>query len=138
MVRINLISPEKLADQHLIAEYSEILILLGHVKKYPKIKNQPENYCLGPGHISFFKDKLLYLKERHELLKMEMFRRGFKPEKAIKLDEFNPSLKNNWKPGKEDHKIIKARIRERIKSKPGFYKYYGKNKSFRFFNSLIE
>ncbi|MBT3297743.1 hypothetical protein HN385_02370 [archaeon] len=46
MVRINLIQPKYLADQHLIAEYNEILMLLKHVKKHPKIKNQPENYSL--------------------------------------------------------------------------------------------
>ena len=38
MVRINLIHPKKLADQHLIAEYNEILMLLGHVKKFPHLK----------------------------------------------------------------------------------------------------
>ena len=36
MVRVNIINPNKLADQHLIAEYNEILMLLGYVRKYPK------------------------------------------------------------------------------------------------------
>jgi hypothetical protein len=34
MVRVNLISPSKLADQHLIAEYDEILMLLGYVHRF--------------------------------------------------------------------------------------------------------
>ena len=72
MVRVNLIHPKSLADQHLIAEYDEILMLLGYVRRYPKKENIPEKYTLGKGHIKFFKDKLLYLKKRHELIKEEM------------------------------------------------------------------
>ena len=72
MVRVNLIPPRKLADQHLIAEYNEILMLLGYVRKYPMTEEIPKNYCLGKGHIKFFKNKLLYLKKRHENLKNEM------------------------------------------------------------------
>jgi len=126
MVRINLINPKELTDQHLIAEYNEILILLGHVKKHPKIKNQPKEYCLGPGHINFFKNKLLYLKERHELIKKEMKKRGFKTNKSINLKDFKKELKNNWKPKKKDFKIIKVRLKEKIKKKPNYYRYKGK------------
>ena len=39
MVRINLVEPKKLADQHLIAEYDEILMLLGYVRRYPEVKD---------------------------------------------------------------------------------------------------
>ena len=138
MVRINLIDPKNLADQHLIAEYNEILMLLGHVEKYPIIKNQPKNYCLGPGHINFFKDKLIYLKNRHELIKEEMLKRGFKTNISINLENFDKSLRNNWKPKNEDFKIIKSRIREKIKGKSYYYRYYGKNKDFKFFNLLLE
>ena len=63
MVRINLINPKKLTDQHLIAEYNEILMLLGYVKKYPKLEKIPSKYNLGKGHMLFFKNKLKYLKK---------------------------------------------------------------------------
>ena len=53
MVRINIIEPRKLADQHLIAEYNEILMLFGYVRKHPRRENIPERYLLGPGHIKF-------------------------------------------------------------------------------------
>ena len=76
MVRINLINPKKLADQHLVAEHNEILMLLGYVRKHPMCLNIPETYCLGRGHIKFFKNKLLYLKKRHELIKKEMIKRA--------------------------------------------------------------
>ena len=127
MVRINLVNPKELMDQHLIAEYNEILKLFGHIKKYPKINNQPKNYCLGQGHINFFKNKLLYLKERHELIKKEMKERGFKPNKTIKLNTYKKELKNDWKPKEKDFKIIKKRLKQKIKQKPNFYKYYKKS-----------
>lgn len=138
MVRINLISPSKLADQHLIAEYNEILMLFGYVRKFPKLGRIPEKYCLGPGHIKFFKNKLSYLKKRHELIKLELRKRGFKTEKTIKLDEFPDELKNDWISCKEDENIIKARLREKILKKPDFYTYYSEKKGKEFFLDLLE
>ncbi|MBL7051445.1 hypothetical protein ISS04_04795 [Candidatus Woesearchaeota archaeon] len=96
MVRINLIDPVNLADQHLIAEYNEILMLIGHVNKYPEIKEQPSEYCLGKGHINFFKDKLKYLKDRHELIKKEMRGRGFKTSKVIRLSAYSKKYRKDW------------------------------------------
>lgn len=137
MVRINIIEPRRLTDQHLVAEYDEILMLIGHTRKYPKSHSKPEKYCLGPGHICFFKDKLLYLKKRHEELKKEMRNRGFKPKISVDLRGFDKSLLNDWAPGADDFAIIKKRIAERIKQKPGFYRYYGERKSQKFLTGLI-
>ncbi|MBW2992799.1 pyrimidine dimer DNA glycosylase/endonuclease V, partial [Candidatus Woesearchaeota archaeon] len=109
MVRVNIINPKRLADQHLIAEYNEILMLIAHARKHPKLNDIPSDYCLGKGHIRFFKNKLLYLKKRHELLKKEMRKRGFKAEKTVKLN-FNKELLNDWKPKKEDKACIKKRL----------------------------
>jgi hypothetical protein len=48
MVRVNLIEPRRLSDQHLLAEYNEILMLFGYIKKFPAAKAPvPENYVLG-------------------------------------------------------------------------------------------
>lgn len=128
MVRINLISPGKLADQHLIAEYNEILKFFGYVRKHPHIKFMPEKYVLGKGHISFFKNKLLYLKKRHELLKKEMLKRGFKPKKTISLSRFPKELKNDWKPNNRDKEIIKKRLIQKLNLKPNYYCYYRKKR----------
>ena len=138
MVRINLIDPNNLADQHLIAEYNEILMLLGYVRKYPMEKDIPSEYCLGRGHIKFFKNKLLYLKNRHEKLKKEMIRRGFTPTKIIDLKEFPKNLRNDWKPHNKDFLIIKHRLCEKINLKPSYYKYFGKKKSKKFFLDLLK
>lgn len=138
MVRINLVHPSKLADQHLIAEYSEILVLLGYVRKHPKLNTIPKKYCLGKGHILFFKNKLKYLKKRHEAIKKEMKKRGFKPTKTIKLQKFKKELKKDWRPKPSDKKIIKKRLIERLKKKPEFYTYYKKKRTLNFLIDLVK
>ena len=113
MVRINLIDPRKLADQHLIAEYNEILMLLDYVKKYPSIDNTPENYILGKGHIKFFKDKLQYLKDRHDVIKNEMHNRNFSTNISVDLNGFSEELINNWQPKKNGQRYYKRKIKEK-------------------------
>lgn len=138
MVRINLINPKKLADQHLIAEYDEILMLFAYVLKYPKLGGIPSKYKLGKGHILFFKNKLKYLKKRHESIKKEMIKRGFKATKTINLSKLNKKLINDWKPSKEDIAIIKKRLIDRIELKPEFYRYYKKHRTKKFLIDLIK
>lgn len=120
MVRINIINPKNLTDQHLIAEYDEMLMLLGYVKRYPEIKivkgksEIPEEYCLNTGHMRFFKDKLKYLKDRHELIKKEMRLREFKTNITINLKEYPRNLQNDWTPRNKDYGIIIDRITQKI------------------------
>ncbi|MFH0906300.1 MAG: pyrimidine dimer DNA glycosylase/endonuclease V, partial [archaeon] len=132
--------PKYLTDQHLIAEYNEILMLFGYVKKYPTIdiSKIPKNYTLGKGHILFFKNKLLYLKNRHELIKTEMKKRNFLSAKTINLKEFRKKLINNFSAKKEDIKIIKKRLIEKINKKSKFYRYYGKVETKKFLINLIK
>lgn len=138
MVRINITSPRNLADQHLIAEYNEILMLVGYARKHPGIKCVPARYCLGKGHITFFKNKLLYLAKRHEEIKKEMKRRGFKPRKSISLKRFKKYLLNDWKPCAPDQKVIKRRLIEKLSKKSDFYRYYGEKKPVGFFIRLLK
>lgn len=139
MVRVNLIDPKSLADQHLIAEYNEILMLLGSLDKHGfNEETCPSEYCLGKGHINFFKNKLNYLKKRHELIKKEMSSRGFKTEKTIPLEKYPRKLKNDWKPKREDIKLIKSRIIERLEMKPKYYRYNREYRETKFLTSLIE
>lgn len=137
MVRVNLVKPVTLSDQHLIAEYNEILMLIGHVKKYPRIYLAPKEYKLGEGHINFFKNKIKYLKCRHEIIKKEMKKRGFKTNKTINLNQFKKEQKENWKPKTKDFKTIKKRIISRIKLKPNYYRYYREKKKPRFLIDLL-
>jgi deoxyribonuclease (pyrimidine dimer) len=137
MVRINLINPKSLADQHLIAEYNEILMLLGHVDKFPEIKDQPLEYCLGKGHINFFKNKIKYLKDRHEIIKNEMNKRGYKTSKTIKLNKYPNTHFKNWIPKPKDKEIIKKRLIFKINLKSNYYRYYGEKKNKKFLIDLI-
>lgn len=138
MVRVNLINPKYLADQHLIAEYDEILMLLGYVRRYPLVDDTiPKGYVLGKGHIKFFKNKLSYLKKRHEAVKAEMTKRRFKTNKTLNLEGFDKKLLNDWKPKKDDLKLIKTRLIEKINLKPEYYRYYGEYKPKKFFVELI-
>jgi deoxyribonuclease (pyrimidine dimer) len=143
MVRVNLLNPKCLADQHLIAEYNEILMLLGYIKRYPEIKlikgksEIPTRYTLNNGHIKFFKDKIIYLKKRHELLKKEMKKRGFNPNKTININKYPKNLHNDWIPKEEDYKIIIERITWKINKKPKYYRYYGENKDKNFLIRLL-
>lgn len=126
MVRINLINPKYLTDQHLIAEYLEIIMLVSNAKKHPA-KECGKEYCLGKGHINFFKNKLKYLKERHEIIKKEMRKRGFATRKSISFYGIKEENIKNWKPKEKDLQIIKKRLIEKINKKPYWYRYYGKN-----------
>jgi deoxyribonuclease (pyrimidine dimer) len=137
MVRINLINPKRLADQHLIAEYNEILMLLGHLRKHGIKSEIPKNYVLGKGHINFFKNKLVYLKNRHELIKKEMLKRDFLANRSIDLSEFSESLRNNWTPNSDDFKIIKKRIKFKINKKPNYYRYFGEKMKKEFFIEML-
>jgi deoxyribonuclease (pyrimidine dimer) len=143
MVRINLIKPAFLTDQHLVAEYNEILMLFGYVKKHPhthfkQLSKIPKEYKLGEGHILFFKDKLIYLKKRHELIKKEMCKRGFRCSKVINSAEYDKKLMNDWKPSNLDKKIIKKRISDKINLKPTYYRYYREHKPRYFFVEMIK
>ncbi|MBS3108094.1 endonuclease V [Candidatus Woesearchaeota archaeon] len=138
MVRINLINPKKLADQHLIAEYNEILMLLGYIRKHPRLKDIPNDFHLGKGHMLFFKNKLGYIKNRFESVKKEMQRRNFHASKNLNLSKFSINHLKNWKPKIIDIKLIKKRIRYKIKLKPGYYRYFGKKKNKLFFLKLLK
>ncbi len=138
MVRINIINPKYLSDQHLLAEYYEILMLFGYAKKYPEPKQIPEKYVLGKGHIKFFKNKLRYLEKRHEEIRAEMSKRGFSPKIKPELKGYKKELLNGWSPSRNDLKAIKERIIYKLKLKPDFYKYYGNKKCLKYLINMIK
>lgn len=130
MVRINLIKPKLLLDQHLNAEWNEIQMLLGYVQKYPELDGtEPDSYKLGKGHIKFFKDKISYLVLRLHELKKEAELRGFNYQSIsglLKKYDIPKHLVNDYKPNKEAFKIIKERIWKKYMQKSDWYTYYGR------------
>lgn len=138
MVRINLIQPKYLTDQHLIAEYVEIIMLVVYIRQYPFVKVMFNNYCLGTGHQVFFKNKVLYLKKRFESIKGEMIKRGFNPKMDLEIKDLPKELQKDWKPCESDKKVIRKRLVEKINLKPTFYRYYKKQRTKKFLIELIK
>ena len=131
MTRINLIEPSELTDQHLIAEYREIFMVGGSLKRTlvskngyqeSKVSNQ---YTLNAGHVYFFYNKGKYLDKRYQELIKEMKKRDFKPDKSRTFPKevfVKNGLYNDWVPNPEDYKLIRQRIESKIKMKPNWYR----------------
>ena len=131
MTRINLVEPSELTDQHLIAEYREIFMVGGSLKRTLVSKSGyqesrvSKRYTLNRGHVYFFYNKGKYLHNRYHELIDEMKRRGFQPDKSrvFPTDVFkNNGLYNDWTPTIEDYKIIRERIQQKIDMKPDWYR----------------
>ena len=131
MTRINIVEPSELTDQHLIAEYREIFMIAGSLKRtlmsktgYDKYK-VPKKYTLNKGHVYFFYNKGKYLNNRYQKLILELEKRGFK----LSNDRFFPkeifinnNLYNDWEPSLDDYTIIRERIKNKISMKPEWYR----------------
>ena len=138
MTRINLIEPTELADQHLFAEWREIKMVPASLKRSLRsksiqqvLKSIPKEFTLNKGHVTFFYDKMQYLSERYDLLSEELRQRGYRKE--LEWNTFSeycggiPSdFYTNYTPTPNALDIIRNRIRERIRLKPKWYKYYSK------------
>ena len=131
MTRINIVEPSELTDQHLIAEYREIFMIAGSLKRtlmsktgYDKSK-VPKKYTLNKGHVYFFYNKGKYLNNRYQKIILELEKREFKLSK----DRFFPkeifidnNLYNDWEPSLDDYTIIRERIKNKISMKPEWYR----------------
>lgn len=117
MTRINVgIAPSELVDKHLMAEHREIKRVPNCISKGRyNLKGQPEKFTLGTGHVKFFYDKLLYLKNRYEQIYIECKRRGFNVSYYGDAWSGVPQeLMGDYEPSDEDRKIIRERISERL------------------------
>jgi len=79
MTRINAnINPADLIDQHLIAEYREIIRIPNTILKkgFNSNREYPKEFRLGPGHVLYFYDKIKFLHIRFLNIKTEMDRRN--------------------------------------------------------------
>tara|TARA_Y100001970_G_C14152061_1_gene813289 strand:- start:194 stop:595 length:402 start_codon:yes stop_codon:yes gene_type:complete len=132
MTRINLVEPEELSNQHLVAEYREIFMVGSALqrslksKQWTKTQNElPSEFTLNKGHVKFFYNKGAYLHKRYKSIVKEMQRRGMNPDpnRKFKVNQFPKEYYNNWEPNKEDLHIIRKRIEEKIAIKPHWYKW---------------
>jgi len=117
MTRINIaIPPSELNTRHLLSEHRELKRIPNIVSRGRfNLKNTPKEFTLGKGHVAFFYDKLLYLKNRYEELYAECKRRDFKiTYYGGAWDEVPKHLMNDYIPTKRDEEIIRQRIKEKL------------------------
>lgn len=117
MTRINVAIPvEELNTRHLIAEHREIKRIPNNVAKGRyNIKSVPKEFTLGKGHMAFFYDKLLYLKNRYEEIYKECKRRNFNVAYyGNSWNDIPANLMNDYFPTKRDESIIRIRINEKL------------------------
>lgn len=123
------VDPQVLTDQHLIAEYRELMIPVGQLRKLNWVSKTeaPAELKLGKGHIVFWRDKQLYLKRRHEALVHEMKFRGFNPKYSFwDLEDIPKEFLNDWTPDQKATNLLRQRIWEKILLKPEWYRRYKK------------
>ena len=122
MTRINLVPPEELCDQHLLAEHRELTRIPNAVAKGKyHLKGQPAEYKLGEGHVRFFFNKLAFLKKRYDALHAECKARGFNVQyiwnETLPDD---PSLWLDYEATEAALQINRERIQERMPLKARF------------------
>ena len=117
MTRINCgIPPAELTDKHLLSEHREIKRIPNAIKKGRyHLTNIPDKFKLGPGHVKFFYNKLLYLHKRYNEIYQECLLRGFN------ITDYNEAFKDlptdlysDYSPSEKDKELIRQRIKERL------------------------
>jgi len=119
MTRINVvIPPAELTTRHLIAEHREIKRIPNCISRGRyNLKNIPKEFTLGKGHVSFFYDKLEYLRKRYEDLYKECKSRNFNVSYyGNAWDNLPKELMNDYIPTKRDEEIIRQRIKEKLEN----------------------
>lgn len=122
MTRINLVPPQELCDQHLLAEHRELTRIPNAVAKGKfSLKGQPIDYKLGEGHVRFFFNKLGFLKKRYDLLHTECKARGFNVQYFWQNElPTDPNLWLDYEPTEQALKANRERIAERMPAKARF------------------
>lgn len=127
-MRVNVgVNPKFLADQHL-CELAELKMAPGKLQRhnYQYKGALPSKFTLNTGHCKFFYDKLQYLQTRWKHVHNECLERGrYATPHFYNLRQFPDWSVNDWKPTMQDSMVVRERICNRLKEKPGWYKYYG-------------
>jgi len=122
-MRLNLVSPTHLTDQHLIAEKRELRMIPALLqKKFSKKgialkRDIPPVFVLGTGHMNFWLDKLKFLKDRFILIQDEMKHRNFFVDETKIIDTALAEMIGccgDWSPRDQDVLVSKARIKQKL------------------------
>lgn len=132
MTRINsAINVRHLTDEHLLAEHREIKRLpfcLHEAIRTGSIKDIPNKFVLGKGHVKFFLDKMLFCRRRYRSIYAECRMRNF----CIENYEENfiygvpDKYQGYYASTVEERRLLVDRIKDRIMhSKKQTWHYYG-------------
>ena len=133
MTRINTIDPALLTNEWLIAEWRELPRISNELEKHPlrfKPEAIPLTYRLGSGHVTFFRDKLLYLAKRHREIKRELRKRKIRHNRRINVqlwrltEEVRSLACNDWQPCQDDHLLNIMRLCDRFDARKKAYHYH--------------
>lgn len=147
MTRINVIDVKDLADQHLMAEYRELPMVHGSLKRTLNskrgfdVRRIPAKYTLNTGHVTFFYNKAQYLYNRYNELVDELRNRGYEISPEDRVVDWNVFPDYCWKdyqPTVESQFINAERIVQRLSEKTGFYNYNRSKISVDFINTIKE
>ena len=131
MTRINLVPPQELSDQHLIAEYHE---LPRCIKQKIDISDASDKYILGKGHMKWAKKHTVFLLIRFSDLWVEMLFRGFHPRHtphSLILYAMENTHSQEWytyTPTYMDIELSRNRLIERYNKNPSFYRWTNRKK----------
>lgn len=116
MTRINVgVEPKELPDRLLMAEHREIKRIPNCMKSGRfKLSKIPDRFTLGTGHVSFFYNKILYLKKRYQKIYQECLKRGFNvtnfSESFEDIDEY---FMNDYQETPRDRELLFQRFSEK-------------------------
>lgn len=132
MTRINVVAVSDLTDQHLMAEYRELPMVLAAARRSLNSKSGwvadkvPNNYTLNRGHVYFFTNKKHYLWNRYQQLIEELKYRGYNIDpnnRTMDWSMFDNIPQIIWSPTAKCIEINLERIRQRIDQKPNWYRW---------------
>jgi deoxyribonuclease (pyrimidine dimer) len=146
-MRINIINPRYLTDQHLVAEYRETkMITYYYVKSSEKTggidkSKISERYTLNTGHAYMWYDKFGYIEKRFKAICREMRRRSFRCDyDKLNYTGIPRSAFGDFVPTEEDIEVNLSRIIDRLYKQPDWYKFEGKKVDnwYSFYQDLLE
>lgn len=116
MTRINIgIGPKLIKTKHLLAEHREIKRIPNTVRSGKAIiKDIPQEFCLGKGHVKFFYNKLGYLLNRYKQIYNEcLYRKCNVTDYSGAWKDISPELMSDYTPTVEDIEIISKRLKDK-------------------------
>lgn len=125
MTRVNTLHPRVLTNEHLVVELRELSRIPNAIAEGRAIVNNlPRKYTMGEGHVKFFYDKLLFIKFRHDALRLEYKKRTGKDYSfKIDLKGCPRELCNNWTPDKEACLVNYGRLEEKLYNRKRAYHF---------------